>query len=189
MPLHLDRRDELIEINVQHPSRLVLSRHSPTLRALAAVRLLFGTCPEPALLYLRPTEGADRMGWRGRDVELRCGQCDAKFARVHIRAVYPTLHVRPLDNDACLMPRPGYSINEEARQRGERAAKSGDPLLIESESRVTRYLHNVAGEIVYDLRCPCGLRYVRSTPDLRWQIRNTGGPCVTLSPNIATWRK
>ncbi|HEY4460510.1 MAG TPA: hypothetical protein VGN81_39795 [Pseudonocardiaceae bacterium] len=129
------------------------------------------------------------MGWRARDVELRCGECETAFARVHIRAVYPTLHVRPLDSDASLMPRPGYSINEEGRQRLERAAQSGDPLRIGSERRVFQYLQSVAGEIVYDLHCSCGLRYVRSTPDLRRQVLKTEGPCATLSPNVATWRK
>jgi len=121
------------------------------------------------------------MGWRAKDVELRCGQCETTFARVHVRALYPTLHARRLDNNAPIMPRPGYSTNEEARQRTARAAESEDPMLIESERRVARYLHSVAGEIIYDPRCPCGLRYVRSLPDLRWQLRNTEDGCATLS--------
>jgi hypothetical protein len=129
------------------------------------------------------------MGWRARDVELRCGQCETTFARVHIRALYPTIHARTIDNDASIMPRPGYSANEESRQRTARALESENPTLIESERRVDAYLRNVAGDIIYDLRCPCGLRYVRSMPDLRWQIRNTEGQCVTLSPSIATWRR
>lgn len=128
------------------------------------------------------------MGWRARDVELRCGQCGTTFASVHIRAVYPTLHARLLSNGASIMPRPGYSANEEARQRTARAVESADPALIESERRVEKYLRGVAGEIIFDLRCPCGLRYVRSMPDLRSQIRHTDGACVTLSPGIATWR-
>lgn len=129
------------------------------------------------------------MGLRGRDVELRCGQCEAIFARVHVGAVYRTLDVRMIDTGAPIMPRPGYSVNEEARQRMARAEQSGDRELIEAQHRVGAYLRRVAGEIIYDLACRCGLRYVRSSPDLSREIRTTQGRWVTLSPSIATWYK
>ncbi len=128
------------------------------------------------------------MAWRGRDVELRCGQCEAIFARVHVSAIYRMLDVRMIDSEARIMPRPGYSVNEESRQRSARAEKSGDQALLDSERRVAAYLHRVAGEIIYDLRCRCGLRYVRSSPDLTRQILKTPGRWVTLSPSIATWQ-
>ena len=127
------------------------------------------------------------MGWRAKDVQLRCGQCETTFARVHIRALYPTIFAWTLGNGAKIMPRPGYSVNEESRQRVLRAAESEDPMLIESARRVEAYLHRVAGEIIFDLRCLCGLRYVRSMPDLRREVRDTEGDCTILSPNLATW--
>ena len=129
------------------------------------------------------------MAWRGRDVELRCGECAAIFARVHVSAIYRMLHARRIDSEAQIMPRPGYSINEESRQRIVRAEQSQDQTLLDSERRAAAYLHSVAGEIVYDLSCQCGLRYLRSSPDLAKQILKTKGRWVTLSPGIATWRR
>ncbi len=129
------------------------------------------------------------MAWRGREVELRCGECETIFARVHVSAIYRVLHARRIDNDARVMPRPGYSINEESRQRLARAEQSDDQTQLDLERQVAAYLHHVAGEIVYDLRCPCGLRYVRSSPDLTKQILKTQGRWVTLAPGLATWRK
>jgi hypothetical protein len=129
------------------------------------------------------------VAWRSRQVDLRCGQCEAIFAHVRVSAVYRILHLRTVDTDAQIMPRPGYSVNEESRQRSARAEQSGDPALIESERRVADYLRRVAGEIIYDLRCRCGLRYLRSSPELTKQILRTKGQWVTLSPNIATWTR
>jgi hypothetical protein len=130
---------------------------------------------------------------KGRDVELVCGACEGVFARVHVRPVALGMDVHSIITGAVLMPRPGYSINEEARQRlakAERAADNGDADVrreLDAAWGVAQYLRRQGGDIVYDLSCWCRRRYVRTSPDLYRAIRITKGRWLTLSPATATW--
>jgi hypothetical protein len=129
----------------------------------------------------------------GRDVELVCGACESVFARVHIRPLALGMVVDSILTGAMLMPRPGYSINEEARQRLVRAkaavdagdARANDEL--NNARAVSDYLRSHGGEIVYDLTCRCRRRYVRTSPDLHRDVRGTRGRWLRLSPGTATW--
>lgn len=123
----------------------------------------------------------------GRDVELVCGACEAIFARLHLRPLALGMVVRDITGDVMLMPRPGYSINEEARQRVARATREGTPDELAAARDVADYLRRHGGEIVYDLTCRCRRRYVRTSPDLYRQARATKGRWLTLSPGTATW--
>jgi hypothetical protein len=124
---------------------------------------------------------------KGRDVELVCGACGAFFARVHVRPLALGMDVRSHVTNGPLMPRPGYSINEEARQRLARAERGADLLELEGAREVATYLRLRGGDIVYDMRCRCGRRYVRTSPDLHRGISGTKGTWLTLSPGMATW--
>ncbi|HEX5117451.1 MAG TPA: hypothetical protein VFW65_19850 [Pseudonocardiaceae bacterium] len=130
---------------------------------------------------------------KGRDVELVCGACEGVFARVHVRPVALGMDVHSIITGAVLMPRPGYSINEEARQRlakAERATDKGDSDArgeLDAAWGVAQYLRRQGGDIVYDLSCWCRRRYVRTSPDLYRAVRVTKGHWLTLSPATATW--
>src|SRR5690348_6300276 len=106
----------------------------------------------------------------GRDVELVCGACESVFAQVHVRPLALGMVVESIITGGMLMPRPGYSVNEEARQRVNRAqaaVDAGDPLggyELQAASAVANYLRNHGGDIVYDLTCRCRRRYVRTSP-------------------------
>jgi hypothetical protein len=131
----------------------------------------------------------------GRDVDLVCGVCDAVFARVHVRPLALGMVVNSLITGGMLMPRPGYSINEEARQRlvKAKAAADGDAGDIRAHDElecarsVSDYLRSHGGDIVYDLTCRCRRRYVRTSPDLHREVRGTKGRWLRLSPGTATW--
>ena len=129
----------------------------------------------------------------GRDVELVCGVCGAAFARVHVRPLALGMVVDSILTGAMLMPRPGYSINEEARQRLNRAkaaVEAGDTRAndeLNNARQVSDYLRSHGGDIVYDLTCRCRRRYVRTSPDLHREIRATKGRWLRLSPGTATW--
>lgn len=133
---------------------------------------------------------------KARDVELVCGACEGVFARVHIRPAALGMDVHSIITGAVLMPRPSYTINEEARQRlarAERATDTGDSaahLELDAAWGVAQYLRRqgvMGGDIVYDLKCWCRRRYVRTSPDLRRAVRVTRGRWLTLSPGTATW--
>ena len=133
---------------------------------------------------------------KARDVELVCGACEGVFARVHVRPVALGMDVHSIITGAVLMPRPGYTINEEARQRlakAEQAAGAGDVDArreLDAAWGVAQYLRRQGsdiGDIVYDLRCWCRRRYVRTSPDLYRAVRVTKGRWLTLSPATATW--
>jgi hypothetical protein len=129
---------------------------------------------------------------RGRDVELVCGACEAVFARARIRPLALGIRVHSLITEAMLMPRPGYSVNEEARQRLARAEAVG---AVDARSRseleaardVLDYLRRHGGDIVYDLTCRCRRRYLRTSPRLYRDITNVQGRWLTLSPGTASW--
>ena len=130
--------------------------------------------------------------FKGRNVDLVCGACEAVFARVRARALARGMDVHSLLTGAVLMPRPGYSVNEEARQRLARAEAAGadtTPARVELDSArgVVGYLRRQGGDIVYDLACRCGRRYVRTSPDLYREIVGVHGTWLTLSPGTATW--
>ena len=107
------------------------------------------------LLYGQSAE--ERLGFHGmssgRDVDLVCGVCDAVFARVHVRPLALGMVVNSLITGGMLMPRPGYSINEEARQRlvkARAAAEAGDVRAhdeLECARSVSDYLRSHGGEI------------------------------------------
>lgn len=123
--------------------------------------------------------------FQGRDVDLVCGECGANFARVRLRPFALGIDVRSLVTGERFLPRPGYSINEEARQRLAQAENgAGD---VAAARGVVQYLRAHGGDIVYDLTCRCRRRYVRTSPGLRREITATKGGWVTLSPATATW--
>lgn len=124
---------------------------------------------------------------KGRQVELVCGACEGVFARVHVRPLALGMDVHSIITGAVLMPRPGYSINEEARQRLARAERSEARGELDAAWGVAHYLRRQGGDIVYDLSCWCHRRYVRTSPDLYRAIRGTKGQWLTLSPGTATW--
>lgn len=113
--------------------------------------------------------------------------CGALFARVHVRPLALGMVVRDITGEIMLLPRPGYSINEEAAQRLARAERDGSSDELEGARNVVAYLRRKGGDIVYDLGCRCLRRYVRTSPDLHRQIRATQGRWLTLSPGTATW--
>jgi hypothetical protein len=129
----------------------------------------------------------------GRDVQLVCGACEAVFATVHVRPLALGMVLHSVMNGAMLMPRPGYSINEEARQRlvrAEKAVAAGDLRAraeLENARAVSEYLRRHGSDIVYDLTCRCQRRYVRTSPDLHRGIRATKGRWLRMSPGTATW--
>ncbi|HEX9337370.1 MAG TPA: hypothetical protein VF892_15855 [Pseudonocardiaceae bacterium] len=129
----------------------------------------------------------------GRDVNLVCGACESVFATVHVRPLALGMVVHSIINGAMLMPRPGYSVNEEARQRLNRAEAAivrGDPRVrdeLDNARAVSDYLRRHGGDIVYDLTCRCRRRYVRTSPDLHREVRGTKGRWLRLSPGTATW--
>lgn len=129
----------------------------------------------------------------GRDVELVCGGCEVVFAQVHVRPLALGMVVESILTGGMIMPRPGYSVNEEARQRVNRAQAAidaGDPLAgydMQAARSVATYLRNHGGDIVYDLTCRCRRRYVRTSPHLYKEIRATKGRWLRLSPGTATW--
>jgi hypothetical protein len=128
----------------------------------------------------------------GREVGLVCGACEAVFASVRVRPLALGMNVHSILTGAVTMPRPGYSINEEARQRLARAEQAdvGDTRTrteLDSARSVASYLQRHGGDIVYDLTCRCRRRYVRTSPDLHREIVGTKGRWLTMSPNTATW--
>jgi hypothetical protein len=129
---------------------------------------------------------------RGREVELVCGACEAVFANVRIRPLALGMAVHSLVIDTPIMPRPGYSINEEARQRLERAEAVGAADTRTRDQRdsaraVVEYLRRHGGDIVYDMSCRCRRRYVRTSPELFREINGVRGRWLTLSPGTASW--
>jgi hypothetical protein len=126
---------------------------------------------------------------KARDVELVCGVCTAVFARVHVRPLALGMDVHSIITGGVIMPRPGYSVNEEARQRLARAEKAGVavPGELDGARDVADYLRRHGGDIVYDLTCRCKRRYIRTSPDLHRVVVGTKGRWVTLSPGTATW--
>jgi hypothetical protein len=124
---------------------------------------------------------------RGRDVELVCGACEAVFANVGIRRLAMGMNVHSAITGAVLMPRPGYSVNEEAGQRLARAEASGAGAELDGARGVVDYLRLHGGDIVFDLSCRCLRRYVRTSPDLYREILGVRGRWLTLSPGRAAW--
>jgi hypothetical protein len=129
---------------------------------------------------------------KGREVQLVCGACEAVFASARLRPLALGMTVRSLIHDTQIMPRPGYSINEEARQRlaAAEAVGSGDTRArdqLDSARGVVEYLRRHGGEIVYDLTCRCRRRYVRTSPELYRDVNGVRGQWLTLSPGVATW--
>jgi hypothetical protein len=129
---------------------------------------------------------------KGREVDLVCGACEAVFANVRIRPLARGMDVRSLITEAAIMPRPGYSINEEARQRLARAEQigardTGARDQLDSARAVLEYLRKHGGDIVYDLTCRCRRRYVRTSPELYRAINGVQGKWLTLSPGTASW--
>jgi hypothetical protein len=124
---------------------------------------------------------------KGRDVQLVCGACEAVFADVHVRRLALGMDVHSTISGAVLMPRPGYSINQEAAQRLAAAEASGVREDIDGARGVSDYLRKHGGDIVFDLTCRCGRRYVRTSPDLYRQVLAVRGRWLTLSPGTATW--
>ncbi|HEX5407041.1 MAG TPA: hypothetical protein VFX16_32600 [Pseudonocardiaceae bacterium] len=124
---------------------------------------------------------------RGRDVELVCGACEAVFAGVHVRSLARGMDVRSLVTFSALLPRAGYSVNEEARQRLARAEVHGTRVEIESARGVVSYLRECSGDIVYDLTCRCLRRYVRTSSEFFREIGAARGRWLTLSPGTASW--
>jgi hypothetical protein len=120
-------------------------------------------------------------------VQLVCGACEAVFADVRVRRLASGMDVHSTITGAVLMPRPGYSINQEAAQRLAAAKASGVREDIDAARGVSDYLRAHGGDIVYDLTCRCGRRYVRTSPDLYQQVLGVRGRWLTLSPAIATW--
>lgn len=123
----------------------------------------------------------------GRDVELVCGACEAVFARVHVKPLALGMSVYDLVTDMPVLPRPGYSINEEARQKLVRAEADGTPAELEAAHAVVDYLYRHGGEIVYDMECRCHRRHVRTSPDLHRLVRGSKGRWLTLAPGTASW--
>jgi hypothetical protein len=124
---------------------------------------------------------------KGRDVELVCGACEAVFAHVRVRRLAMGMDVHSTLTGAVLMPRPGYSINEEAKQALARAAASGVGAELDGARGVVDYLRKHGGDIVYDLTCRCARRYVRTSPELYKAVLGVQGAWLTLSPGTATW--
>jgi hypothetical protein len=120
-------------------------------------------------------------------VQLVCGACEVVFADVHVRRLALGMDLVSTITGAVLMPRPGYSINQEADQRLTSAEISGVSEDIDAARGVVDYLRQRGGDIVFDLNCRCGRRYVRTSPDLYRQALAVRGRWLTLSPGTATW--
>jgi hypothetical protein len=124
---------------------------------------------------------------KGREVELVCGACEGAFARVRVRPLALGMDVHSLITGGVTMPRPGFSVNEEARQRLSKAELVGAGSELDSARSVVAYLRRTGGDIVYDMGCWCRRRYVRTSPHLYREVSATKGRWLTLSPGTATW--
>lgn len=128
-------------------------------------------------------------GWslfRGYDRELTCSRCRAVIAWIRIRP-FALLQIRdPAGHQVTPL---GGSVAMRVMQSrlGRLAEETPPPYEVEDHEReVARvhrdigYLRKEAGEVIYELECVCGARYLRSLPHLTAGVRRATGSRVEL---------
>jgi hypothetical protein len=113
---------------------------------------------------------------RSHDRALVCARCAEAMGSIHLAPFFLPVTVRALDGTQ-VTPRTAMTMHDVLR--GRIAAETDAFTLIRLHEQVA-YVRAQAGELVYELTCPCGAHYLRTLPRLHRQVRTAGSEHVVI---------